>query len=106
MEILNQIINLLNKKYRTNKNKKKKQNKILRFFITTYLIFYKKIRKKNILYANGLFFEVGIISIIKNRKFICKIVGDYHWERFYRYGYTKSSIEEFNKKIYFFNKYN
>ena len=29
-------------------------------------------------------------------------MGDYHWERFYRYGYTKSSIEEFNKKKYIF----
>jgi len=77
------------------------RNKFIRFLITVFIIFIK-FKKNTSLYANGLFFEVGLISIIKNKTFISKIVGDYHWERFIRLGYTESSIKEFNKKKYIF----
>lgn len=75
---------------------KRKLNIFIRgFLIIIYLIKYA--RNCDVLYANGLYFETNLFSIIFHKKYIAKIVGDYHWERFKRKNLFSKSIEDFNR---------
>ncbi len=74
---------------------KRKLNIFIRgLLIIIYLIKYARNCDK--LYSNGLYFETNLYSIIFKKKYIAKIVGDYHWERFKRKNYFTKSIEDFN----------
>lgn len=75
---------------------KRNLNLILRIGLTLFYI-NRYAKDSDIIYSNGLFFETNLYCLFKNKKFIAKIVGDYHWERFKRYNYFKSTIENFNK---------
>ena len=70
-------------------------NPVLRIF---YILYAMKIlfKKTNKIYANGLFFETNLYCLFSRKKFIAKIVGDYHWERLKNYNLWKGTIEDFN----------
>ena len=74
---------------------RRSMNPILRMFYILYAmhILYKKTNK---IYANGLFFETNLYCLLHRKKFIAKIVGDYHWERLKNYSLWNGTIEDFN----------
>jgi glycosyltransferase involved in cell wall biosynthesis len=72
-------------------------SKLLRFMRTTKAI-WKRISDADIVIANGLYEEVGLVLKIKNRPSIAKIVGDPVWERSRNRNRTSLDITKFNSK--------
>lgn len=72
--------------------------KIIRIPFTVYTLF-KVTRNSSTLFANGLFEEVGIASLLKPKlRIVMKIVGDPVWERSRNKTGSKVSINAFNDK--------
>ncbi len=77
--------------------------------LKTVFVLYKYSSESTAIFSNGLFEEVGILSVFRrNKKIIAKIVGDPVWERFKNSTESNIDIESFNreklKKEYFLQR--
>ena len=77
--------------------------------LKTVLVLYKSSSESTTIFSNGLFEEVGILSVIKrNKRLIAKIVGDPVWERFKNSTESNIDIDSFNhetlQKRYFLQR--
>ena len=72
----------------------RKQNIIIRYFITAFYI-HKKLKSGSKIIANGCFIETWLASKLTKRKFLAKVPGDIVWERASNKGLTNLSIQEF-----------
>ncbi len=71
-------------------------NKLLRMSRVVYYLI-RESRKCNFIFANGLFEEVGILSLMRpKRHFVAKVVGDPVWERTRNKNPRTEEIENFN----------
>jgi len=75
------------------------QNKITRFIKTLNLII-KKAKDADVIFVNGLWFEVYISSWFIRKKTIRKIVGDPVWEKFYTKYKIDDDFDTFQEKKY------
>ncbi len=71
-------------------------SKLSRMLRVVYYLF-RESRKCNYIFANGLFEEVGILSLMRpKRYFVAKVVGDPVWERTRNKNPRTKDIENFN----------
>ena len=75
------------------------QNKVSRFIKTLFLII-KNGKDTDVIFVNGLWFEVYISNWIIRKKTIRKIVGDPVWEKFYTQYKTDDDFDTFQEKKY------
>jgi len=54
----------------------------------------------DVIFANGLFLESVIASKLRRKPLVMKIVGDWAWERSVNHGWTKDTIDEFQRNRY------
>jgi len=75
------------------------QSKIKRIPRTIWTIAkYAKIA--DVIFASGLFPESVIISKLRRKPLVMKITGDWAWERIVSHGWTKDTIDEFQRNRY------
>ncbi|MFN3422833.1 MAG: glycosyltransferase family 4 protein, partial [Armatimonadota bacterium] len=55
-------------------------------------------RNADVIYANGIYFEIALANKFLRKPLVMKIVGDEAWERSMRKGWTKEGFEEFQKR--------
>jgi len=60
----------------------------------------KYAKTADVIFANGFFLESVIASKLKRKPLVMKIVGDWAWERSVNHGWTKDTIDEFQKNRY------
>jgi len=75
------------------------QSKMKRIPQTVWTIA-KYAKTADVIFANGLFLESVIASKLKRKPLVMKIVGDWAWERSVNHGWTKDTIDEFQKNRY------
>ena len=75
------------------------QNKVSRFIKTLFLII-KNGKDADVIFVNGLWFEVYISNWFIRKKTIRKIVGDPVWEKFYAKYKTDDDFDTFQEKKY------
>ena len=73
------------------------QNKVSRFIKTLFLII-KNGKDADVIFVNGLWFEVYISNWFIRKKTIRKIVGDPVWEKFYAQYKTDDDFDTFQEK--------
>ena len=67
--------------------------------LKTVLVLYKSSSESTAIFSNGLFEEVGILTLVRrNKRIIAKIVGDPVWERFKNSTESNIDIDSFNQK--------
>lgn len=75
----------------------RRNNLLLRYLYTAYLIYYHSRRVKYIL-ANGLFIELVIAAKIFRMKYVVKVPGDIVWERARNRSITSKSVDDFQSE--------
>ena len=75
------------------------QSKMKRIPQTVWTIA-KYTKTADVIFANGLFLESVIASKLKRKPSVIKIVGDWAWERSVNHGWTKDTIDKFQKNRY------
>jgi len=78
---------------------KRRQNKIIRFLKTFYLII-RFGKDSDIIFVNGLWLEAYIANLLIRKKTIRKIVGDPVWEKYYSQNKINDGFDEFQNKKY------
>jgi len=67
-------------------------------YIKTVIALSRKLLTQRAVIANGLFLEVYFASLVTRRRYVCKVPGDIVWERARNSGYTKKSLEDFQRE--------
>jgi glycosyltransferase involved in cell wall biosynthesis len=68
--------------------------------LKTILVLFKNSLSSDVIFANGLFEEVAIVSIFhKKKRIVAKIVGDPVWERYKNRTDHRVEIEAFNQSV-------
>lgn len=74
----------------------RKQSIPVRIIKTIFTII-KSSWNKDCVYCNGLAFETILASLISFKPVVCKVVGDFAWERSVNRGWFKGTIDEFQE---------
>ncbi len=80
----------------------RRQNKIIRFFKTFFLIV-KFGGKSDVIFINGLWLETYLANLFIRKNTIRKIVGDPAWEKYYSKYKVTEEFDEFQEKKYNFS---